>query len=352
MTVIIEDLIRRADPIDLFGLPTIDTVSSRRRLDQILATPVRTAKIRRPGVIAVGLVAAVALALVVLQILPSPEGRPSPAAAAFVHLSRVASKMPRIETPRPGQYQYTKSVSVNSIEYVDLLKYPFHVNYDEQRQDWVATDGSGRLVETWSDPTFPTARDRSNWLRSGSPSLTQATVVETIPRGTKATAPIDLWTLPTNPTKLASMVSSRSIEAGPPGTLEDFTQVGDLLRATFAPPALRAALFKVASHISGVLLIGPTTDHLGRSGIGLAIAQTPSDPALGSSGLFELIFDPTTSALLGEQTLAGSHPAQTSTSGVSALSGFVVTSWTLYEVSAVVDSTTAVAPAHASGHEQ
>ena len=350
MTMTIEDLIRRADPIDRFGVPTIDAGSSRRRLDQILATPVTAAKTRRPSVIAVGLVAAVALPLLVLQILPSPMGRPSPAAAALVHLSRVASKIPRTEAPGPGQYQYTKSVAVNSIEYVDLLKYPFTVNYVERRQDWVGVDGSGRFVETWSNPTFPTTHDRSNWLRSGSPSLTQATVVEAIAPGTKTTAPIDLWTLPTSPVELARMVSSRSIEAGPPGALEDFTQVGDLLRATFAPPALRVALFKVASNIAGVLLIGPTTDHLGRRGIGLAIAQTPSNPAQGSAGLFEFIFDPTTSALLGEQTLAGSRPAELSANGTAVLTGFVVTSWTSYETSSVVDSTTAVAPTHASGH--
>ena len=350
MTMTIEDLIRRADPIDRFGAPPIDAGSSRRRLDQILATPVTAAKTWRPRVIAAVLVAAAALTLLVLQILPSPVDRPSPAAAALNHLSRVASKMPRTETPGPGQYQYTKSVAVNSIEYVDLLKYPFTVNYDEQRQDWLGMDGSGRFVETWSNPTFPTTHDRSNWLSSGSPSLTQATVVEAISPGTKTTAPIDLWTLPTNAAELARMVSSRSIEGGPPGALEDFTQVGDLLRETIAPPALRVALFKVASNISGVLLIGPTTDHLGRRGIGLAIAQTPSDPAQGSAGLLEFIFDPTTSALLSEQTLAGSQPAELSANGTALLTGFVVTSWTSYETSSVVDSTTAVAPTHASGH--
>src|SRR5450631_958801 len=346
----IEDLIRRADPIDRFGVPPIDAGSSRRRLDQILTTPVIVARTWRPRAIAVGLVAALALALLVLQILPSPVGRPSPAAAALDHLSRVAAKMPRTETPGPGQYLYTKSVAVNSIEYVDLVKYPFTVNYYEQRQDWVNLNGAGRFVETWSNPTFPATHDRSNWLSSGSPSLNQATVAQSLTPGAKSPAPIDLWTLPTNPAELARMVSSRRIEGGPPGALEDFTQVGDLLRETIAPPALRVALFKVASNISGVLLIGPTTDHLGRRGIGLAIAQAPSDPAQGSAGFLEFIFDPTTSALLSEQTLAGSRPVELSANGTAVLSGFVVTSWTSYEASAVVDSTTAVAPTTASGH--
>jgi len=348
----IEDLIRQADPVGRFGVPTIDAESSRGRLNQILATPVTVAKIRRRRAVAMGLVAAAALTVFMLQVLPSPVGQPSPAAAALLNLSRVASTLARAEAPASGQYQYTKSVSVNSAEYVDLLQYPFFVNYLEQRQVWVSVNGSGRLIESWSDPTFPTAHDRSNWLRSGSPSLTQAPVVETMAPGTGATAPIDLWALPTNPTQLASMVSSRSIEAGPPGALEDFTQIGDLLRATYAPPALRVALFKVASAIPGVLSIGPTTDHLGRKGIGLAIAETPSNPAQGSSGLFELIFDPTTSVLLGEQTLAGTPSTETPKVGTTSLAGYVVTSWTSYEASEVVDSSTAVTPTHLWGQHQ
>jgi hypothetical protein len=235
---------------------------------------------------------------------------------------------------------------------VDLLQYPFFVNYYEQRQVWVGANGSGRLVESWSDPIFPTAHDRSNWVQSGSPSLAQAPVVETIAPGTGTSVPINLWALPTNPTQLASMLSSRSIEAGPPGALEDFMQVGDLLRATYAPPALRVALFKVASAIPGVLLIGPTTDHLGRRGIGLAIAKTPSNPAQGSSGFFELIFDPTTSVLLGEQTLVGTPSTGTPKAGATALAGYVVTSWTSYEASEVVDSSTAVTPTHPSAQQQ
>jgi hypothetical protein len=341
VTITIEDLIRQADPVDRFGVPTVAAEMSRRRLDRILATPPAASRVRRRRVVAGGVVAAVAITLVVLQVLPGPVGRPSPA-AALLNLSHAASKLPRVDAPVSGQYEYTKSVSLNSIEYVDLAQYPFFVNYNEQRQDWVSANGSGRFVESWSDPTFPTAHDQSNWLRSGSPSLAQAPVVDTMTPGTGATAPIDLWALPTNPTQLASLVTNRSIEAGPPGPLEDFTQVGDLLRATFAPPALRAALFTVASDIPGVLLIGPTTDHLGRRGIGLAIAQTPSDPAQGNSGLYELIFDPTTSALLGEQTLAGAPPAATSTGGTTLLAGFVVTSWTSYQASGVVDSSTAV----------
>ena len=88
------------------------------------------------------------------------------------------------------------------------------------------------------------------------------------------------------------MLSARRIEGGPPGPAEDFVQVGDLLRETDASPALRAAIYQVAAKIPGVVALGTVTDHAGRSGIGLAY----DDHGVQSA----LIFDPATSALLGE----------------------------------------------------
>ena len=46
-----------------------------------------------------------------------------------------------------------------------------------------------------------------------------------------------------------------------------FTIVGDLLRESPAPPALRRALWEVAATIPGVQLVGPVTDAAGRAGV-------------------------------------------------------------------------------------
>jgi hypothetical protein len=80
---------------------------------------------------------------------------------------------------------------------------------------------------------------------------------------------VSLVKLPTNPAKLAELISSRKIEGGPGGPAEDFVKVGDLLRETDAPPALRSALFQVAAHIPGVKALGTVSDHAGRSGVGV-----------------------------------------------------------------------------------
>ncbi len=86
---------------------------------------------------------------------------------------------------------------------------------------------------------------------------------------------------------------ARKIEGGPPGDWETFTIIGDLLRETYAPPAVRSALYQAAAKIPGAKYDGAVKDAAGRPG--LAVAYT-------HAGLrHELIFDPNTSQLLGEQ---------------------------------------------------
>ena len=110
-------------------------------------------------------------------------------------------------------------------------------------------------------------------------------------------------------------------------------QVGDLLRESDAPPALRSALFQVAAGIPGVKVLENVTDHAGRSGVGVmySVRHRP--------GYAELIFDPKTSALLAEQTVTVNIRTKTST----------VTSWTVYLSSGVVDSITSTPPPSAPG---
>jgi hypothetical protein len=138
-----------------------------------------------------------------------------------------------------------------------------------------------------------------------------------------------LATLPTSPEKLAELISARKLEGGTAGPAEDFSQVGDLLREVYAPPALRSALFQVAARIPGVEILGIVTDTAGRPGVGVAYV---SYPRAGERRLNELIFDPATSALLAEQTVTVN-----TTTGVSHLND-----WTDYLRSGVADSTSSV----------
>jgi hypothetical protein len=75
-----------------------------------------------------------------------------------------------------------------------------------------------------------------------------------------------LYALPTDPAKLEPVLQSDIKGAGPNPTAELYTAVGDLLRESPAPPALREALYEVAAGIPGVKLVGHYKDALGRTG--------------------------------------------------------------------------------------
>ena len=217
------------------------------------------------------------------------SGPPTAAAAVFTRLAAVAKTQPSA-APGPGQYLYVDSLETNES---DAPEVGCTMLVPERRQIWIGADGSGRLLENTRQATFPSASDRAacaraNLLGSAAPGTNDNWFAP----GCLSLGPVNLQSLPTDPAALRARLDARQIEGGPGGPAEDFTQIGDLLRETDASPALRAAIYKVAATIPGVEVLGPARDHSGRLGIGLAYNH-------GGGGM-ELIFDPHTSALLGE----------------------------------------------------
>jgi hypothetical protein len=76
-----------------------------------------------------------------------------------------------------------------------------------------------------------------------------------------------LWSLPTDPDALEHKLRDGIDGAGKDDDSELFVIVGDLLRESPAPPALRKALWEVAARVPGVRLVGDVTDGAGRSGV-------------------------------------------------------------------------------------
>jgi hypothetical protein len=97
----------------------------------------------------------------------------------------------------------------------------------------------------------------------------------------------------------------RQIDGGPPTPGEDFQHIGDFLRETDAPPAVRATLYQAAALIPGIQLLGTVHDHNGRPGLGIAYPSQGPYPGKGSSS--ELIFNPKTGELSGEQGTGPSY---------------------------------------------
>jgi hypothetical protein len=81
-----------------------------------------------------------------------------------------------------------------------------------------------------------------------------------------------------------------------------FTEVGDLLREEPIPAKVRAALYLVAARIPSIQVLGLTHDGIGRPALAVAL----NDTLYGERS--ELLFDPKTSALLGERSVVVKPP--------------------------------------------
>lgn len=323
--MIVEALIREVNPVNPEAVPGPESDEARVTLCHLLTTPAarRLVPQRRFTLLALGTVGAAALLLAIL--LPGSPVLPNPAAAATLrHLAEVAADQPATNPPGVGQYQYTGSVGTYPSCNLDG-KRSYCYFLPEHRQIWIGWNDSGRILETFGTPSFITPTDRANWESFGSPSLPTGPSDTTFGPNTLSVGPSDLSSLSTDPSALASQLLAGKLERVPSGPGEEFIQIGDLLRETDASPALRAAAFQVAANIPGVELLGQVRDHIGRIGIGLAMTF--------GGVRNELIFDPSTSALLGEEGVA--EGVQETEASVPA---GTVMDWAVYLSSGIVDS--------------
>jgi hypothetical protein len=177
----------------------------------------------------------------------------------------------------------------------------------DHRQIWIGTDGSGLLRETYGPQRFASAADRAICLgadpkmklRSGGTSddWFAAQCLSLKP------ANFDWSSLSSDPRVLLQQM--RQLDGGPATPGEDFVHIGDFLRETDAPPAVRATLYRAAALIPGIQLLGTVRDHNGRPGLGIAYPSQGPYPSKGASS--ELIFDPKTGELSGEQGTGPSY---------------------------------------------
>ena len=257
----------------------------------------RRTRRRRLTVAAGTAVAAVAVAVTVVALLPAGSGGPSPAAAAVLHrLARLVAAQPL--TPQPGQYLFVDSRN----------DYPTFAGGTacetvaaDHRQIWIGADGSGLIRDTtgpqhYSSPAAKAAcvqADSQLHLRSGGSTSNDWFAPRCLSLG-----PTNNWnSLSSDPHVLLQQM--RQLDGGPPTPGEDFVHIGDFLRETDAPPAVRATLYQAAALIPGIELLGTVRDHNGRPGLGIAYPSQGPYPRTGSSS--QLIFNPKTGELSGEQ---------------------------------------------------
>jgi hypothetical protein len=117
-----------------------------------------------------------------------------------------------------------------------------------------------------------------------------------------------LQSIPTQPGALAAYLT-----AGKKWTNDDPpTEIGDMIRETIMPPALAAALYRLAATLPGATLVPHATNAVGRAGIGIMWTSTSAKQVYKN----EWIFDKTTLQFIGERTY---DPATGKLTGESAV---------------------------------
>lgn len=280
---------------------------------------------RRHGRLLVAGIAMVGAAVLALAVgIFGGSGRVEPAAAQVLReAAQVAARQEPLR-PGPAQYLFTRSKSAY------LLTAPgWSVLVPNRRESWISLDGSrkGRIRERVGHPRFLSPDQRAGWIAAGRPGLPRPGVDESTVSGGGAT--IDEARLPRDPAKLRRAIEARSIPGveGPPGEAETFVLIGDLLRESYLPAAVRSALLEAAAELPRVESLGEVEDPLGRPGIGVAFTDTRR------AIRHELILDPRTSALLGERE----STTRSRYDGFTAPIGTTV-GWAAYLESKVVDS--------------
>ena len=103
-----------------------------------------------------------------------------------------------------------------------------------------------------------------------------------------------LQSIPTQPDALLAY-----LKAGKKWTNDDPpTEIGDLIRETIMPPALAAAVYRLAATLPGATLVPHATNAAGREGIGIMWTSKTAKQVYRN----EWIFDQTTLQFIGEKT--------------------------------------------------
>jgi hypothetical protein len=246
--------------------------------------------------------AAIAVAASIADLGGRAEVEPA-AAQVLRDAADTASSQPPEPAPGPGQYFYTRSreaylasVALSPSECGGEGACEASALTPNERETWTSPGGDGKFRTVSLEAEFLTAAQRRAWFSAGLPKPRGAGHVEE--QSFKDEPILDTSKLPTDPPALRHLLEARKVPTvgGPPGEAETFVLIGDLLRNTYLPPDFRAALFEVAAELPKVESLGEVRDPIGRPGA--AVSYTDNFTR------HELIFDPETSALLGEREVS------------------------------------------------
>ena len=231
-----------------------------------------------------------------------PRKRPSPRppATAAQLLARIATAAARQPAPvvRDSDFTYIRSMVAYEVDSISNGHETTSMEKLHERQIWLPVANvcaTGLLIEqgerTPISP-FPVVNgkvDRHPPKGTPMPNFTcpsEGHLGDTTYRL--------LQSIPTQPDALLAY-----LKAGKKWTNDDPpTEIGDMIRETIMPPALAAALYRLAATLPGATLVPHATNVAGRAGIGIMWTSKTAKQVYKN----EWIFDKTTLRFIGEKT--------------------------------------------------
>jgi hypothetical protein len=271
----------------------------RRKRARILA--VAGAGVTVAALTAAVVISANALSSDARRAAPASGGTPASAAKLLAKIANVAARQPS-PVVRDSEFMYIRSAVAYTEDTIVNGRETSTMEKLHERQIWLPVANmcvTGLLIEDGSRiplSPFPVVNgkvDRSVAGRAPHSNLPRPNF--TCPsEGHLGDATYRLLqSLPTSPTALLNYLKS-----GKKWTNDDpATEIGDLIREAIIPPAVAAALYRVAALLPGATLVPDATNATGKHGIGIAWTSTGAQHEYRN----EWIFDKTTLQYIGER---------------------------------------------------
>lgn len=243
------------------------------------------------GVAAVALAAFVTVAALTPDTRPQANDRPSDqsrttstAAALLAKIATAAASQPT-SVVRNSEFMYIRSDVAWQIDKIANGRETSTMEKLHERQIWLPVANvcaTGLLIENGSHEPL-SVRPQARSGVAGQPSGNEPRPAFSCPsEGHLGDASYRLLqSMPTNPSALL-----KYLKAGKRWTNDDpTTEIGDLISESIIPPAVAAALYRVAEHLSGATLVPNATNAVGQRGIGIAWTD-PRQPQYRTMWIF------------------------------------------------------------------
>jgi hypothetical protein len=297
----LDELIRGADPAREVPPPSGTSATAQWTYAQITRDTIKQPRpfLRLRTVFPVAM--ALGLILVVGDVL---IGTNHPQTSASATLRQAAVTVSDQSTPAPGlgQYLYTETKSLYQVTIYQPGSDPntlvpvAYAQYVETEESWADSSGHGRGQLTRGPLQFASDADQTAWNATDSGRSFSARFEQTVAEPSLLQLVPDVSGLSTTPGTLNQQIANGLgatnvdlIKAGPSAVFQRAARL--LVGPTSAMTSpLASALYQVLAQQPGVTLLGSTTDHSGRQGVGVSISSP--------SGVSELIIDPTSANAL------------------------------------------------------